>query len=100
MSTPAAPATPADVSGTITTGNVWQVISPIIPPFGFGIYNPDPVNDLWITLFGQIPSANGQGSIRVAANGGAWETPPSFKHKYPVNVIGAVTGQIYTAQMS
>ncbi|MBV8564590.1 MAG: hypothetical protein JO273_03940 [Methylobacteriaceae bacterium] len=83
--------------GAIATGGTAQTLfGGATPANGFAVYNPDPTNDLWISLSGTA-AANAQGSIRIAANGGGYETPPWFKPFGAVSIIGAVTGQKFTA---
>ncbi len=83
---------------TLTTGGIAQYLfNGNIPLNGYGVYNPDPINDLWLSST-VVAAINGEGSIRVAANGGGYETP-TLDHPYgPVSVIGAVTGQFITAR--
>ncbi|MGB9154222.1 MAG: hypothetical protein WCD70_14170 [Alphaproteobacteria bacterium] len=90
--------TGVDGSTTITTGGTAQnLFAGATPTNGFGIYNPDPVNDLWISD-STTAVANGTGSIRVAANGGGYETPAGYKPIGAVSVVGAVTSQKITAR--
>ncbi|MDX2027720.1 MAG: hypothetical protein SFW62_03690 [Alphaproteobacteria bacterium] len=88
----------ADGSASIATGNTAQnLFSGAVPVNGFAVYNPDAVNDLWISD-SATAVANGQGSLRVAANGGGYETPPGYKPIGAVSIIGASTGQKITAR--
>lgn len=90
--------TGADGSSTITTGGTAQnIFGGSTPANGFAIYNPDPVNDLWVSD-STTASANGTGSIRVAANGGWYESPDRYKPLGAVSLAGAVTGQKFTAR--
>jgi hypothetical protein len=60
------------------------------------ISNPDPANDLWVAFNGLTAAVNGQGSIRVAANGGTL----SFTGDAPtsaVSAIGLIASQKTTA---
>jgi hypothetical protein len=83
---------------TITTGGSAQTLfSGATPVNGFAIYNPDLTNDLWISD-STTASANGQGSIRVPANGGGYETPSRYKPIGPVSIVGSATGQKITAR--
>ncbi|HEU0117705.1 MAG TPA: hypothetical protein VFR09_03650 [Alphaproteobacteria bacterium] len=87
-----------DGSGVIATGGTAQnLFSGIVPVNGFAIYNPDPSNDLWMSDI-TTAAANGQGSIRIAANGGGYETPPGYRPLGAVSVYGATTGQKITAK--
>ena len=86
-----------DGSGTLTSAGVAQYIFVNTIMRGFGIYNPDPTNDLWINDSG-VAVANGAGSIRVAANGGWYETPDECKVSGPISIVGAVNGQKFTAK--
>lgn len=81
----------------ITSGGTAQsLFSGETPTNGWAIYNPDAANDLLVSD-SVTAAANGQGSIKVAANGGGYETPPGYKPSHAVSIIGAVTGQKITA---
>ena len=83
---------------TITTGGTAQnLFGGATPTDGFAVYNPDPTNDLWVSD-SATAAANGLGSIRVAANGGGYETPPGYNPIGAVSIVGAVTGQKITAR--
>ena len=87
-----------DGSTTLTAGNTAQTLfGGTVPALGFAIYNPDPSNDLWISDT-TTASVNGQGCVRVFANGGGYETPAGYRPLGPVSVIGAATGQKITAR--
>lgn len=91
------PAAATDGSSTITTGGTAQnLFAATIPTNGYAVYNPDPTNDLWISDT-TTAAANGTGSIRVAANGGGYESPLMRKPIQAVSIIGATTGQKFTA---
>jgi hypothetical protein len=88
------------VSGdtTITAGSTAQnLFGGTAPINGFAVYNPDPTNDLWVSDNGTA-SANGQGCIRVASNGGGFESPPGYKPLGAISIVGAVSGQKITAR--
>ena len=90
--------TAVDGSTTITAGGTAQTLfSSIVPVNGFAIYNPDPVNDLWVSD-STTALANGTGSVRVPANGGWYETPKGYSSVGAVSIVGAVTGQKITAR--
>ena len=83
---------------TITAGGTAQTLfGGVVPINGYAVYNPDSTNDLWVSDTGTAAS-NGQGSIRVAANGGGFETPGSYRPVGVISVIGASTGQKITAR--
>jgi hypothetical protein len=87
-----------DGSATITAGGSAQnLFGGTTPTNGFGVYNPDPLNDLWISD-STTAAANGLGSIRVAANGGAFETALGYKPLGIVSVYGGTTNQKITAK--
>lgn len=87
-----------DGSGTLATGGTAQALfGGVIPSNGFAVYNPDAANDLWINDGGTV-QANGAGSVRVAANGGGYETPSGYKPIGAISIVGAVTGQKFTAR--
>jgi hypothetical protein len=91
--------TPIDGSGTITAGGTAQpLFNSAVPASGFAIYNPDPYNDLWINDGGGNAAIAGAGSIRVPANGGGYETPTDMVPGAGVSIVGAVTGQKFTAR--
>ena len=86
-----------DGSSTITTGGTAQnLFGGTIPTNGFFVTNPDPTNDIWINL-NSTALANGSGSIRVGANGGYFATEPYLKPFHAISIVGAVTGQKFTA---
>ena len=90
--------TASDGSTTITTGGTAQnLFSGATPTNGFAIYNPDPSNDLWVSD-STTAAVNGQGSVRVVANGGGYETPPGYKPVGAVSIIGSTTSQKITAR--
>jgi hypothetical protein len=89
--------TAVDGSSTITVGGTAQnLFGGAVPANGFFIANPDAINDVWIAL-GTTAISNGQGSIRVAANGGYYASEASMKPWQAISVVGAVTGQKFTA---
>jgi hypothetical protein len=69
----------------------------VVPTNGFSICNPDATNDLWISD-SSTASPNGQGSIRIAANGGYYASEAGQKPIQAVSVYGAITGQKITAR--
>ncbi len=87
----------ADASGSIGSGGVAQSVFGITPANGYAVYNPDAANDLWISDTGAAV-ANAAGSIRVAANGGGYETPAGYAPPGDVSIVGSVTGQKFTAK--
>lgn len=85
-----------DKSGTITTGGTAQTLAAAnTTRTYFDVYNPDTTNDLWIS-FTTTATANGQGSIRVPANGGGYIRDTSVPLG-AISIVGAVTGQKFTA---
>ncbi len=87
-----------DGSTTITLGGTaQQLFAGVAPPNGFEVINSDPVNDLWISD-SAVAVANGVGSIRCAANGGGYYTPQGYTPVGPLSIVGAVTGQKFTAK--
>lgn len=88
-----------DGSGAITAGGTaQQLFAGAVPASGYAVYNPDPSNDLWINDSGGAATPGAAGSIRVAANGGGYETPAGMRPATAVSIIGAVTGQKFTAR--
>lgn len=87
-----------DGSTTMTAGGTAQnLFGGTVPTNGYSIGNPDPTNDLWVSDT-TTAVANGQGSIRVVANGGYYATEPGQKPIGAVSIVGAVTGQKITAR--
>lgn len=87
-----------DASGVIAVGGTAQQLFPQ-PVRGYEVHNPSATNDLWVCDNGQTAQANAAGSIRVAANGGDYWTPVHFPQLLQrVTIVGAVTGQPYTAR--
>ena len=87
-----------DGSTTITTGGTAQnLFGGVTPTDGYSVCNPDPTNDLWVSD-STTAAANGQGSLRVAANGGYYATENGQKPIGAVSVFGAVTAQKITAR--
>lgn len=85
-------------SSTITAGGTAQdVFAAASVVNGYEIVNPDPTEDLWISDT-TTAAANGTGSIRVAANGGAYSSPTGMKPSAAVSIIGATTGHKFTAR--
>ena len=83
---------------SIATGGTAQLLfGGLVPANGFAVYNPDATNDLWISD-SATAVANGRGSIRIAANGGWYETPIGYKPSGVVSIVGAVTAQKITAR--
>ena len=86
-----------DGSGNITTGGTaQQLFGGVVPAHGYAVYNPSPSVDLWVS-HSTTAAPNGAGSIRVSANGGAYETPPGVAPGHAVSIYGATTGQPFTA---
>lgn len=89
--------TASDGSGTIASGNLAQdLFGGVVPTNGFAVYNPDTNEDLWISL-STTAAIGGQGSIRVAANGGGYEMPPTAKPFHKISIIAVTTGHKFTA---
>jgi len=83
---------------SIGSGGVAQnIFAAATPTHGWAVYNPDATEDLWVSD-STTAAANGQGSIRIAANGGGYETPPGYIGFHAVSVIGATTGHKVTAR--
>lgn len=83
-----------DGATTITAGGTAQTL--FTPSNGFAVYNPDPSEDLWISIT-TTALANGTGSIRVPANGGGYESPLGAKITGAVSIVAATTGHKFTA---
>lgn len=94
----ASSATPAaDGSGTIASAATAQTLfGGAIPENGYAIYNPGTA-DLWISD-SATAAINGAGSIRIAGNGGGYETPLGYRAGAPLSIIGATAGAPFTAR--
>lgn len=89
--------TGSDGSGTITAGGTAQnLFAGATPTNGFEVINPDASEDLWVSL-STTAAPNASGSIRVAANGGAYSTPLGMKPWHAISIVGATTGHKFTA---
>lgn len=87
-----------DGSTTITAGGTAQnAFAAAAVVNGYEIVNPDPSEDLWISDT-TTAVANGTGCIRVAANGGAYSSPPGMAPSAAVSVVAATTGHKFTAR--
>lgn len=87
-------------ASTITTGGTAQnLFSGNKPLNGWEVCNPDAANDLWVSEVGTA-AANAAGSYRVASNGGCYSTPQISTPTSlgPVSIVGANTGQKYSAR--
>ena len=88
----------SDNSGTITTGGTAQSLCAAnVAQQTIFVGNPDPANDLWIAGNGLTAAANGQGSIRIQANGGGIFVTRPDPAQTAWTIVGAVTGQKYTS---
>ncbi len=88
----------ADGSSVLTSAGVAQTLfGGVVPVNGFALYNPDSTNDLWVCEGGSAV-ANGSGSVRVAANGGWYETPVQYRPMGAVSLVGMIAGQKFTAR--
>ena len=86
-----------DASSTITSGGTAQnLFSGATPANGFLVFNSDATEDLWISM-STTALANGTGSIRLAANGGGYETPLAMRPFHAVSIVGTTTGHEFTA---
>lgn len=87
-----------DASSTITAGGTAQTLfSAASVVSGYEVINPDPTADLWISDT-TTAAANGTGSIRIVANGGSYSSPAGMKPSAAVSIVGATTGQKFTAR--
>ena len=88
-------ATLVDRSGTVTAGGTSQVVAPANPNrVGFSLQNVS-YGDLWISSNG--PAVAGQPSHWLPA-GSYWEYPLTGVPLTAINVLGATTGQAFTAR--
>ncbi len=88
-----------NVSGTITTGGVAQVLAPAITSqsgfSGFWVRNNSSAS-LWINTNNGTASA-AQPSLEIVA-GALYESPPNSQPVGAISIFGATTGQSFTAQ--
>lgn len=94
----AAPAFALVGDTSITTGGTAQVLfKSAIPPHGYSVINPNLTDDCWISD-STTAAVNGQGSQRVAANGGEYRTPDNYFPSGPVSIICPTTADVVTAR--
>lgn len=86
-----------DASTTITAGGTAQNLG-TTPANGWYVSNPDAAEDLWVSDT-TTAAANATGSIRVASNGGWYESPPGAKITHAVSIVGATTGHKFSAKV-
>lgn len=83
---------------SIATGGTAQTLfGGATPVNGWAIDNPNVSDDLWCSD-STTAAINGQGSYRIAANGGGHETPQLYKPVGPLSCVGPVTGDKITAR--
>ena len=84
--------------GTITTGGTAQYLfAQAVPAHGYSVINPNLSDDCWVGD-STVAAVNGQGSARVAANGGEYRTPDNYFPVGPVSLICPTTGDVFTAR--
>lgn len=89
-------ASKTDLSGSITTGGVSQLLLPAgIYNKGFEIQNTS-LGDLWINELGNA-ATTASPSLKIPA-GALYETPINWNLDTAVYIIGAITGQTFTAR--
>lgn len=87
--------TPASRSGTIATGGTaQQLMAANASRLGFAVQNLSTA-DLWINDLGA--AAASQPSLLLVA-GAYYETPPGYGSSGAVSIIGATTGQAFSAR--
>lgn len=92
----AAGAPASDGSGTVAAGGSAQTLfGGVVPANGFQVQNNSSAA-LWICDVG-VASAGGA-SMQLAANGGIYATPSSYKPGGAVSLFGATTGQAFAAR--
>jgi|SRR5579862_3778266 len=86
----------SDGSGTLAAGgNAQTLFGGIVPANGFLLQNNSSA-DLWWSDVGAASA--GGASLRLAANGGIFMTPSSYKPAGAVSLFGATTGQAFAAR--
>lgn len=91
-----APGNLTDRSGTITAGNISQQLMAANPTRrGWRIQN-NSTGDLWFNDVGGAASANGLGCFKLAP-GGYFETSFGGITSTVINIVGATTGQAFSA---
>ncbi len=90
----AAGAAYVDRSGTITAGGASQQVAAANPSRRYLVFQNHSDTDMWLN-FGAAANA-GQPSVKISANGGAYE--PLVAPLGTINVIGATTGKAFTCK--
>lgn len=86
-----------NASGTITTGNVSQVLAANdAGRIGYCVENLS-TGDLWINDIGGDAEL-AQPSLRLSA-GAYFESPPDYRPLARISIIGATTGQAFAARL-
>lgn len=89
----------ADSNNSITTGGVSQTLfGGVAPSNGYEIINNDSSNVLWVNDQGGAASVNGANCYELFYLGGDYSTPTGMAPPGIVSVIGALTGQKFTAR--
>lgn len=87
----------SDISGSINVGGTAQLLCPADNSRNVvGIFNPDPMNTLWVAMNSIEAAPNAQGSFALYPGGSALL---EFPHpaRTQISIYGARTGQHYTA---
>ena len=83
---------------TIATGGTAQnLFSGTTPTNGYSVINPNLSDDCWVSD-STTAVVNGKGSQRVAANGGEYRTPTTYKPVGAVSAICPTTNDVLTAR--
>lgn len=91
-----AAATMTDRSGTITTGGTSQQLAPSFPNRSYLFVQNLSTGDLWINFTTVATTA--QPSIRIPPNPAAFVMESDYISGEVVNIVGATTGQAFTAK--
>jgi hypothetical protein len=87
----------SDGSTSIATGGTAQnLFSGATPTNGWEVCNPNASDDMWISQ-STTSAINGQGSMRIAANGGCVSSPRGMSPFHAISIIGPTTGDKITA---
>lgn len=84
--------------GSITAGGTAQTLAAANSTRKRFLVQNTSSADLWIEWFGGTASVGGTDSYRLGPNTGAYEMPPNFCTTAAITIIGATTGQTWTAE--
>lgn len=84
-----------DRSGTITSGGTAQTVMPVNNHRAYLVIENVSAGDLWVNF--TTPAVQNQPSLKISPNG-SYVLESSFVTDELVSIIGATTGQAFTAK--